>query len=77
LTDAFSKKFENHCHALALYLFFYNFWRVQKTLGTAPAVAAGVVDRILEMEDCFSVIAFTSPAAGERPVPVRLSARTR
>jgi hypothetical protein len=33
LTNAFSKKFENHCHALALYFVWYNFCRVHKTLG--------------------------------------------
>ena len=36
LTNAFSKKFENHCHALALYLVFYNFCRAHKTLGATP-----------------------------------------
>ena len=40
LTNAFSKKFENHCHALALYFVFYNFCRVHKTLGAT--MAAGV-----------------------------------
>ena len=42
LTNAFSKKFENHCHALALYFLFYNFCRVHKTLGVTPAMAAGI-----------------------------------
>jgi IS1 family transposase len=36
LTNGFSKKFENHCHALALYFVFYNFCRVHKTLGATP-----------------------------------------
>ena len=36
LTNAFTKKFENHCHALALYFTFYNFCRVHKTLGAYP-----------------------------------------
>ena len=40
LTNAFSKKFENHCHALALYFVFYNFCRVHKTLGATPAMAS-------------------------------------
>jgi hypothetical protein len=39
LTNAFSKKFENHCHALALYFVFYNFCRVHKTLGATPVLA--------------------------------------
>ncbi len=36
LRNAFSKKFENHCHALALYFVFYNFCRAHKTLGATP-----------------------------------------
>jgi IS1 family transposase len=42
LTNAFSKKFENHCHALALYFFWYNWVRNHKTLGVTPAMAAGL-----------------------------------
>ena len=56
LTNAFSKKFENHCHALALYFVFYNFCRVQKTLGATPAMAAGLVDRVLHMKNVVEMI---------------------
>jgi IS1 family transposase len=56
LTNAFSKKFENHCHALALYFFWYNFCRVHKTLGVTPAVGAGITNRIHKMEDIVAVI---------------------
>ena len=42
LTNAFSKKFENHCHSLALYFFWYNWVRNHKTLGVTPAMAAGL-----------------------------------
>jgi len=56
LTNAFSKKFENHCHALALYFVFYNFCRVHKTLGATPAMAAGIVDRVLKMADVVGMI---------------------
>jgi hypothetical protein len=55
LTSAFSKKFENRRHVLVLYFFFYNF-RVHRTLDVERARGAGVVDRILKMEDCISVI---------------------
>jgi ectoine hydroxylase-related dioxygenase (phytanoyl-CoA dioxygenase family) len=44
LTNAFSKKFENHVHALALYFMFYNFVRVHKTLRMSPAMAAGLLE---------------------------------
>jgi hypothetical protein len=66
LTNAFSKKFENHCHALALYFFFYNFCRVHKTLGATPAMAAGVTDRIMKMEDAVSLIDAANPVAAVR-----------
>ncbi|MEM9753352.1 MAG: IS1 family transposase, partial [Planctomycetota bacterium] len=43
LTNAFSKKFENHCHAVALHYFHYNFCRKHATLKTTPAIAAGIM----------------------------------
>ena len=45
LTNAFSKKFENHCHMVALYAVWYNFIRIHKTLIVTPAMEAGVTDR--------------------------------
>ncbi|VIO71258.1 hypothetical protein CI41S_29290 [Bradyrhizobium ivorense] len=55
LTNALSKKFENHCHALSLYFMFYNFCRIHKTLRVTPAMAAGVSDKLWNMEDiCWS-----------------------
>ena len=67
LTNAFSKKFENHFHALALYFFFYNFCRVHKTLGATPAMAAGVTDRIMKMEDAVALIDAAVPAQMRGP----------
>ena len=51
LTNAHSKKLENHCHSLALYFVWYNFVRIHATLRTSPAMAAGVSERLWEMED--------------------------
>lgn len=51
LTNAFTKKVENHCHALALYFVFYNFIRIHKTLKVTPAMAAGVTDKLWSVED--------------------------
>lgn len=52
LTNAFSKKLDNHIHALALYFAFYNFCRQHKTLkGISPAMAAGIMDRLWSLED--------------------------
>jgi IS1 family transposase len=56
LTNAFSKKFENHCHALALYFVWYNFCRVHKTLGVTPAMAAGIIPTVMNMSDIVFLI---------------------
>ena len=65
LTNAFSKKFENHCHALALYFVWYNFCRVHKTLGVTPAMAAGVAPVLMSMTD---VVEMIDAKAAETPV---------
>jgi IS1 family transposase len=51
LTHAFSKKVENHAHAVALHFMWYNFGRVHKMLGTTPAMAAGVSDHACSLEE--------------------------
>jgi IS1 family transposase len=56
LTNAFSKKFENHCHSLALYFVFYNWIRKHKTIGTVPAIAAGLTDKAMTMADIVAMI---------------------
>jgi hypothetical protein len=45
-TNGFSKKLDNHNHALTLYIAFYNFCRIHKSLRVTPAIAAGVTDRL-------------------------------
>lgn len=51
LTNAHSKKIENHKHAIALYYFNYNFIRVHQTIKTTPAVAANIADKVWTMID--------------------------
>lgn len=56
LTNGFSKKLENHCHALALYFVHYNFMRIHKTLRVTPALAAGITDRVWDWEDIIAIV---------------------
>ena len=51
LTNAFSKKVENHAYAVALHFMYYNFVRIHKTLRITAAMAAGVTDRLWELEE--------------------------
>jgi hypothetical protein len=46
LTNAFSKKVENHVHAVALHFMSYNFIRIHKSLKVTPAMAAGLTGRL-------------------------------
>jgi IS1 family transposase len=66
LTNAFSKRIDNHCHALALYFVWYNFVRIHKTLRTSPAMAAGVSKRLWEMSDIVAMIDEAAPKPGPR-----------
>ena len=66
LTNAFSKRVENHCHALALYFVFYNFVRIHKTLRMTPAMAAGVSDRLWSIEDIVRLVDAREPPPKKR-----------
>src|SRR5207248_2687236 len=56
LTNAFSKKVENHALAVALHTMYYNFVRIHQTLRTTPAMAAGVTKRLWEMTDLVDML---------------------
>ena len=56
LTNAFSKKIENHAHAVALHMMYYNFVRIHKTLRMTPAMAAGVTDKLWEISDVVAML---------------------
>jgi IS1 family transposase len=51
LTNAFSKKFENHAHMVAIYAVWYNFVRIHKTLRVTPAMAAGLSQTVMDWSD--------------------------
>lgn len=51
LTNGHSKKIENHGHAFAMFLMHYNFCRVHSTIGTTPAVKAGLTDHVWTLDE--------------------------
>ena len=56
LTNAFSKKIENHYFALAIYFMHYNFARQHQTLRVSPAMAAGVSDKLWDAVDIVRMV---------------------
>ena len=56
LTNAFSKKVENHFYALAIYFMHYNYVRIHQTLRMTPAMAAGVSKVLWSMDDVVAVV---------------------
>jgi hypothetical protein len=66
LTNAFSKKLENHAAAIALNYFAYNFIRIHATLRTSPAMAAGVTNKLCQTQTCKVSRTLQSSAATQR-----------
>ena len=56
LTNAFSKKIENHAAGVALYFMYYNFGRVHQTLRVTPAMEAGVSDHVWSIEEIVGLL---------------------
>jgi hypothetical protein len=52
----FSKKIENHWHAMALHLLYYNFVRIHQTLKMSPAMATGISKWLWEMKDVVEML---------------------
>ena len=70
LTNAFSKRIENHIHMLSLYFVNYNFCRIHKTLRTSPAMAAGVTSKLQDVDWIVGLIdAAASTPAKPGPKP--------
>ena len=66
LTNAFSKKVENHEHAVALHVIYYNFVRIHSKLRMTPAMAAGVSDRLWEISDIVKLVEDAEAKPGNR-----------
>jgi IS1 family transposase len=66
LTNGFSKKLDNHGHAVALHFMHYNFCRIHKTLRVTPAMEAGIADHVWSIEELIALLvgkkAFTNAA---------------
>ncbi len=56
LTNAFSKKLENHCHMVAIYFAYYNFCRVHQTLRVTPAMEAGLADHVWSVSELVNLL---------------------
>lgn len=66
LTNAFSKKVENHMHMVALYTVWYNFVKMHKSLRMTPAMASGVTGRLWSMEDLAVMVEEAAAKPGKR-----------
>ena len=73
LTNAFSKKFANHCYAQALYSVYYNFCRPHTTLTknadgykTTPAMAAGLTNSVYSIRWLSGLVTESMPKPGKR-----------
>ena len=56
LTYAYSRKFENHCHAVALHFMVHNFCRIHTSLRVTPAMEAGIADQAWSLEELVSLL---------------------
>jgi len=56
LTNAFSKKLENHGHMVALCFIPYNYYRVHKTLRVTPAMEAGLTNHVWSVEELLNLL---------------------
>ena len=76
LTNGFSKKIENHEHAVALHYFNYNFVRKHMTLKTTPAVAAGLASKALTIIGLVKMIEEEEARIGGRLTDYLASAKS-
>jgi IS1 family transposase len=71
LTNAFSKKLDNHCAAVSLYVMHYNFCRVHESLRSTPAMALGLTDRVWTIGDLLDAAIATQPITPITTAPDR------
>lgn len=66
LTNAHSKKIQNHCHMIALYTVWYNYARLNSAIRCSPAMAAGLTPKLWSMADIVALIDAAAPAPAKR-----------
>jgi IS1 family transposase len=66
LTNAFSKKFENHAHMVAIWSVWYNFLRIHTTLRVTPAMASGLSETVMDWSDIVEAMDADTPKQGTR-----------
>ena len=66
LTNAFSKKFENHAHMVAIWSVWHNFIRIHKTLRVTPAMAAGLSETVMDWNEIVAMMDAEAPKPGPR-----------
>jgi hypothetical protein len=69
LTNAFSKKLENHAASVAIYFTWYNFGRVHQTLKTTPAIKAGIANHVWTVDEMVALLANAEPKS-TRPAKI-------
>ena len=74
-TNGFSKKLENHVHAVALHIMHYNFCRIHQSLRVTPAMEAGIAESVWEVADLVTMIEQAEPAPGPRGSYIAARAR--
>jgi IS1 family transposase len=67
LTNAFSKKFENHAHMVAIYAVWYNWLRIHTTLRVTPAMAAGLSETVMNWTGIVQAMDADAPAPKRGP----------
>jgi hypothetical protein len=71
LTNGFSKKLDNHCAAVALYVAHYNFCRMHEALKTTPAKAIGLTDKTWSVGQLVDAALNVAPALPKETPPDR------
>lgn len=61
LTNAFSKKVENHAYAIALHFVYYNFCKIHTSLSVTPAMQAGLTKSVMKIQDIANLAQIEAP----------------